>query len=113
MKSPDELAGEVMDAHYGDDSDWAEANQYGESGFTLAQVESDIDSSEIMELIAEGIRLDRAEHKALLDEAAAVLSTYDESIISLDGTLTSSALAEIQAAGPIAEFLRRVIEDLR
>jgi hypothetical protein len=49
----------------------------------------------------------------LIDDAATVLSAYDESIISLDGTLTSSALAEIQAAGPVAEALRTLIGVLR
>lgn len=60
--SAEQIAERVLDAHYGDDSDWAEENRFGERGFTRAQAESDIDRSDIAALITEAITIDRSEN---------------------------------------------------
>lgn len=60
--SAEQIAERVLDAHYGDDSDWAEENHFGERGFTRAQAESDIDRSDIAALITEAVTIDRTEN---------------------------------------------------
>lgn len=59
-RAPVEIATEVMAKHYGPDSNWCIRNEFDKRGFTLAQVETDIDHQDIVALIAEGIELDRA-----------------------------------------------------
>lgn len=58
----EQIAEQVLDAHYGDGSDWAEENHFGERGFTRAQAESDIGRSDIAALITEAVAIDRAEN---------------------------------------------------
>lgn len=57
-----QIAEQVLDAHYGDNSGWAEENRFGERGFTRAQAESDIDRSDIAALITEAVAIDRSEN---------------------------------------------------
>lgn len=58
MRPPRSVAQETMESAYGPGSDWAEPNQFGESGFTRAQAESDIGADDIMALIEAAIELD-------------------------------------------------------
>lgn len=61
MKTPDLIAREAMDKHYGIGTDWEEPNQYGEEGFTRAQAETEIDADTILGIIREAIEADRAQ----------------------------------------------------
>lgn len=60
-KSPDLIAREAMDNHYGIGTEWEEPNAYGEEGFTRAQAESDIEADDILAIIREAIEADRAQ----------------------------------------------------
>ena len=64
LMSPEEIAHNVMDAHYGLGTEWDEPNSWGEQGFTRAQAETDIAADDIQALIAEAILVDRAHRDA-------------------------------------------------
>lgn len=72
LKTPNQLGREVIDAHYGIGSDWEEPNEHGEEGFTRAQAESDIDTGDIHDLIAEAVEADREQIRQALQHPQAV-----------------------------------------
>lgn len=71
MKTPDEIASDIMNDHFEGDSPWAEPNEFGETGFTRAQAESDIDRGDIERLITAAIEADRAQRAMPVIEALA------------------------------------------
>lgn len=78
-----------MDVNYGADSDWAEPNEHGESGFTLAQVETDIGESDIDCLIQQGIKKDREQLLLALSGRRAVPGFRNYSLASVDQLLSA------------------------
>ncbi|HAN25824.1 MAG: hypothetical protein CMH36_10000 [Microbacterium sp.] len=65
IKTPEQIAREVIERNYGLGTDWEEPNEYGEEGFTRAQAESDIDADDIRALIEQGIAADREQREVL------------------------------------------------
>ncbi len=65
IKTPEQIAREVIERNYGLGTDWEEPNEYGEEGFTRAQAESDIDADDIRALIEQGIAADREQREGL------------------------------------------------
>ena len=65
IKTPEQIAREVIERNYGLGTDWEEPNEYGEGGFTRAQAESDIDADDIRALIEQGIAADREQREVL------------------------------------------------
>lgn len=61
MKTAEQIADAVIEKHYGTGTDYAEPNEHGESGLTLALVEDDTDGDWIREHIIEAIEADRAQ----------------------------------------------------
>lgn len=53
--TPLDTATTVFDDAYGEGSPWAEPNSFGESGFTLAQVETDINADDVIALMVDSI----------------------------------------------------------
>lgn len=78
IKTPEEIAREVIEKNYGIGSPWEEPNDFGEEGFTRAQAESDIDADDIRGLIKLGITTDRSQRSVLnYDTLDQLLSAWD------------------------------------
>lgn len=91
-----------MESNYGSDSDWAEPNEHGESGFTLAQVETDIGESEVACLIQQGINRDREQVRLALSGRRAVPGFRKHHLSSVTDLL--SAYEEFN--GDLSDFTR-------
>ncbi|WP_217181593.1 hypothetical protein [Streptomyces sp. AC495_CC817] len=78
MKTPERIAREAMDKHYGIGTEWEEPNAYGEEGFTRAQAETDIDADDILLIIREAIQADRAQRENDGSIHAAVIAALTE-----------------------------------
>lgn len=74
MKTPDQIAREVIEANYGIGTDWEEPNEHGEEGFTRAQAESDIDADEIRGLITAALDADRAQRAIPAEPSLAAIA---------------------------------------
>lgn len=81
IKTPDEIAREVIEKNYGIGSPWEEPNDFGEEGFTRAQAESDIDADDIRGLIEQAIATEQAQRPGLdygvLDQLLSAWDAYD------------------------------------
>ncbi len=69
MRTPEEIAEATITSEYGTGTCWAEENEFGESGFTRAQAETDIGQADIARLIATAIKADREERLEGFDNA--------------------------------------------
>jgi len=62
MQTPDEIVDQVIEAGFGAGTEYAEANDYGESGLTLALVQDEMNGDWIKGLMREAVEADRAQH---------------------------------------------------
>jgi hypothetical protein len=105
VKTPEQIACEVIDAHYDIGTEWEGPNRFDEKGFTRAQAESDIDTDDVRRLIEEGIRADRAQRASASQGApqAAEVRSLDQA--------TSTGL-ERSALDPFEEASAEAAEHL-
>lgn len=81
MKTPEQIGREVIEANYGIGTEWEEPNQYGEEGFTRAQVESDIDADDVRLLIEQGINADREQRAGTESSASTQCSISSKEVV--------------------------------